>query len=74
MDEATRIATTLIRAIQKIRKENHTFQGRHGKKLQQLATIFSTTAENIAPTLDDTKHTSTTPTAPSQTLEATCTH
>ena len=54
MDEASQIATTLTRAIQKIRKENQTSQGRHGYALQHLATIFGTTTENIVPTMIDT--------------------
>ena len=47
MYTAAQTATTLIRAIQKIRKENQNFEGRHGEALQQLAKVFSITADNI---------------------------
>ena len=73
-DEAIQIATTLIRAIQNIRKENQKFQGRHGYALQYLATIFGTNAENIEPTPTDTKHALTTPKAPDQIRAALRTH
>ena len=66
MYKAARIETTLIRAIQKIRKENQTFQGRHGESSQQIANIFGTTADNVAPTPTTTNQTSTTPTTPYQ--------
>ena len=63
MDTGARIATTLTRAIQKIRKENQTFQGQHGEALQHLAKN-SNTAMNITHTPTTNNQTFSTPTAP----------
>ena len=68
------ISTIITRAIQKIRKYNRKFQGRHGEALQQPAKCFVATVEKIAPTLTTTNKTSSTKSAPTHIRIAPHTH
>ena len=74
MDTTKRISTTLTSAIKKVRKDNQTFQGRHGEALQKLAKIFGDTVDQVPSTQKHTTHTSSTPTAPTQISLAPRTH
>ena len=40
MDDAAKIAATLVQAIRRLRQKNTQFPGRHDTALQQLAEIF----------------------------------
>ena len=66
MDTTKILSVTLTREIQKIRKENQTFQGHHGEDVQKLAKIFGATADQVASTPTNTTKTSSTPTAPTE--------
>ena len=73
MDDAAKIAATLVQAIRLLRHKNTKFPGRHDTALQQLAEIFQQTTTKTQ-TQEPKQQSSTNPTATASIRAAPRTH
>ena len=63
MDDAAKIATTLVQSIRRLRQKNTQFTGRHGAALQQLADIFQHATTKTPTQAPSVQQSSTNPTS-----------
>ena len=74
MDDAAKIAATLIQAIRRLRQKNTQFPGRHGAALHQLADIFQHATTKTPTQAHSAQQSSTNPTARANIRAAPHTH